>query len=99
MNSRNRLVRSSEDWLSLLKRQPKGGNKKMNIIIRKLDKTYGGYDYVEIDNENKCFKEGQTRAHKGFWDNNALTIDVRTNKDLRYVIDQLLGKAYDHVID
>src|SRR5690625_1345033 len=98
MNSRNRLVRSSKDWLLLLMRQPKGG-KTMNIIVKKLNKTYDGYDYVEIDNENKCFKEGQTRAHKGFWYNNALTIDVRTNKDLRYVIDQLLRKAYDHVID
>src|SRR5690625_3655369 len=98
MNSRNRLVRSSEDWLSLLKRQPKGGNKKMNIIIRKLDKTYGGYDYVEIDNENKRYKEGQTRAHKEYENNNALTMDVRKNIDLRYVLAQSRGKAYDHVI-
>ena len=38
---------------------------KMLITYKKLNKTYGGYDYLEIDTDRKVYSTGCSRGHRG----------------------------------
>lgn len=67
----------------------------MITIVKKLDKTYGGYDYVEYDTEKKVYKTGQTRAHRGHYSlANSTEIEVRTLRELKELKAQLESRGY-----
>jgi len=68
----------------------------MITIVKKLDKTYGGYEYVEYDAERKVFKSGQTRAHRGHYPAPRLFIEVATLKELDSVEQQLIEQGFTY---
>ena len=61
----------------------------MNTIVYKIDKTYGGYDYVEYNPEKNIYKTGNTRAHAGHWDFRYLEVEVATLRELKNFETQL----------
>lgn len=71
---------------------------KMVTLVKKIDKTYGGCDYVEYDMAKKIYKTGQTRAHRGFWrSDNYVEVTVNTQKELDSVEHQLIAQGYEKV--
>jgi len=69
----------------------------MITIVKKQDKTYGGYDYVEYDSARKVYKTGQTRAHRGHYSpSNSVTIELRTLKELKAVEQDLIAQGFTY---
>ena len=74
----------------------------MLVLIKKIDKTYGGYDYVEIDTINKVYSTGSSRAHQGHghsykaggeW----LDIKVSTNKELKQQVEDIKRQGFKDI--
>lgn len=69
----------------------------MITLVKKLDSTFGGFDYVEYDSAKMMYKTGQTRSHKGHYPGRKIEIPVRTMKELNDVEADVerLGFTYD----
>lgn len=62
----------------------------MNTLIFLIDKVNGGYDYIEIDHNEKRFKIGYSGSHNGHYkDLPLIEIEVKTKKELKRVIDNV----------
>lgn len=69
----------------------------MNTILKKQDKTYGGYDYIEFNTERKCYHTGNTRAHTGHYGGNSIAVEVTTKKELNQIEKELRKMGYEYV--
>jgi len=66
----------------------------MNTLIFLIDKVNGGYDYIEIDHNEKKFKIGYTGSHAGHYkDLPLIEIEVKTKKELKRVIDNVTSQT------
>lgn len=63
------------------------------IVIKKMDKMYGGYDYIEFNQSTMEYADGNSRAHRGHG-NVLLYIEVSSKKELRDKEELLIGKGY-----
>lgn len=66
----------------------------MITLVYKVDKTYGGKEYIEWNENKKVYKVGNTRAHKGHYEGQRIEIEVRTNKELETVENQLIAQGF-----
>ena len=66
----------------------------MNTLVYKVDKTYGGRDYIEWNESKEVYKTGQTRSHKGHYEGQRIEIEVRTNKELETLENQLIRLGF-----
>lgn len=74
----------------------------MLILVKKRDKTYGGYDYLEVDTENKVYSTGCTRGHAGHGFRHKagyehMEIPVNTNRALNDQIETIANQGYNKV--
>ncbi len=69
----------------------------MNMIIYRIDKNYGGMQYVEYDMEENIYKKGDTNAHGGHWDKRSLRVKVSTVRELKEFEEQIVGNGAKHV--
>lgn len=67
----------------------------MNIVLRRFDKTYGGYDYVEFNQEAKAMQEGNSRSHRGHFSGSSMFVEVATKKELRLAAIKLELEGYE----
>ncbi|WNM50745.1 hypothetical protein Alsa2_CDS0131 [Staphylococcus phage Alsa_2] len=67
-----------------------------NIIVKKIDKTYGGYDYLEFNQETREYTTGNSRAHMGHASNN-FPITVGTKKELNQRIEMIQLAGYKEI--
>lgn len=67
-----------------------------NIIIRRADKMYGGYDYIEFNQETQQFTKGNSRAHMGHG-RDYFMINVATKKELKEKEHSLLILGYEQI--
>lgn len=68
----------------------------MNIIIKKQDKTYGGYDYLEFNQETKEYTTGNSRAHMGHG-RDYFMINTNTKKELKEKEEMLVTLGYKEI--
>lgn len=61
----------------------------MNTIVKRTDTTYGGYDFIEYNTVSKKFHTGNSRAFRGHYLGDDITINVKTARELKVVKDQL----------
>ena len=61
----------------------------MNTLFFVIDKTYGGYDYIEVNHERQLYITGNTRAHKGHLTARHLLAELKTKKQLKELQIQL----------
>ena len=66
----------------------------MNTIVKRIDTTYGGYDYVEFNAETMSYHTGISRSHKGHYEGNAIEIQVKSVKELKEVRNQLVNMGF-----
>lgn len=67
-----------------------------NIIIKKINKTYGGYDYLEFNQETKEYTTGNSRAHMGHG-RNYIMITTSTKKELKEKESLLITLGYKEI--
>lgn len=67
-----------------------------NIIIRKINKTYGGYEYIEFNQETKEYTTGNSSAHMGHG-RDYIMITTSTKKELKEKEQQLLTRGYKEI--
>ncbi|WNM50502.1 hypothetical protein Alsa1_CDS0152 [Staphylococcus phage Alsa_1] len=67
-----------------------------NIIVKKIDKTYGGYDYLEFNQETREYTTGNSRAHMGHG-RDYIMITTSTKKELKEKEQQLLTRGYKEI--
>jgi len=67
----------------------------MNTIVKRTDKTYGGYDYIEYNEAAKRYHTGNSRAHTGHYVGDSITINVATAKDLKEIQKQLVLLGFE----
>ena len=63
----------------------------MVTIFKKFDKMYGGYDYVEVNYEDKTVLQGNSRSHSGHNGTSQLSVSVATKKDLKQIKEDLIN--------
>lgn len=61
----------------------------MNTIIKRIDTTYGGYDYIEYNTAAKRFHTGNSRAHTGHYIGDSIEVQAKSVKELTVVRLQL----------
>lgn len=67
----------------------------MKLLYKKIDKTYGGYDYVEVDTEARVYAKGCSRAHRGHGKGRQVIVEVSRKRDLTNVMGTLALEGYD----
>ena len=67
-----------------------------NIIVKKIDKTYGGYDYLEFNQEKKEYTTGNSQAHMGHG-RNYIMITTSTKKELKEKESLLITLGYKEI--
>lgn len=65
-------------------------------MIVLLNKTYGGYTYVEIDTVNKVYAQGNSSAHRGHGTGPKIESYVSKAKDLKDAV-HYLPEAFKEV--
>lgn len=70
--------------------------KKQTIVIKKQNKMYGGYEYVEFSTESKEYAVGNSAAHVGHG-YPLLQIEVATQKELAKQISSLQIEGYTEI--
>lgn len=70
--------------------------KKQTIVIKKQNKMYGGYSYLEFSNESKEFTVGSSSAHVGHGDY-LLQIEVPTYKEIEKQKEFLIYYGYTEI--
>lgn len=70
--------------------------KTQTIILKKQNKMYGGYEYLEFSTEDKKFTVGNSSAHIGHGDY-ILSIEVATKKELKEKTEQLIRQGYEEI--
>src|SRR5699024_11456109 len=63
------------------------------IVIYRLDKTFGGYDYLEFSPETQTYVMGNSRSHQGHG-YQLTSIEVSTLKELRKQVNILSDLGY-----
>lgn len=75
----------------------------MLILIRRIDKTWGGYDYIEIDTHDKVYSQGNSSGHRGHGyssktnDGTWLNVNVTTLKELKNIISDLENQNFTKI--
>ena len=69
---------------------------KYTVLFYKIDKTYGGSDYIEVDFDNKIFGTGNTRYHYGNF-GNSIDVEVKTQKSMQALGNDLLRREFKQV--
>lgn len=67
------------------------------LLFKHVNKTYGGYEYVEVDLTHKVFATGTSRAHMGHGQGSVLETCVSKKKDLSDITDTLTVQGYTEV--
>ena len=68
----------------------------MIVLLKKHNKTYGGYTYVEIATALKIYAQGDSRAHRGHAVGPKIETWVSKGKDLKDAVEDL-PEAYVEV--
>lgn len=68
----------------------------MNILVKKIDKTYGGYTYIEFNPITKLYAKGNSRSHSGHG-HVSVEIYVTTNTALTNALKDLEREDYTKV--
>ncbi len=66
------------------------------VILKRIDKTFGGYDFVEFNQANKMYSIGNSRAMEGHGYSLFETV-VTSKKELDKIIRQLESNNYEKV--
>lgn len=70
--------------------------KNETIIILKVDKMNGGYDYLEFNTETKEYTVGNSGAHRGHG-NYLMRIEVNSKRELKEHILKLASLEYKEI--
>lgn len=69
---------------------------KKTIVIRKFNKMYGGYEYLEFSTDTKEFTTGNSSAHVGHG-NVFMYIETTTKKEMNKQLETLKYDNYKKI--
>lgn len=72
---------------------------EINIMVFRVNETYGGKSYVEYDSKLNAYKTGTTRSHAEHFqtDSKRIEIEVKTLKELINYERQLIAAGVKNV--